>query len=380
MSTGVICDIHNKNPNIPLVRGVYMHLYFKCLEKLGVPFYDYLMSANLPTTLGRDDYAAAVPASRFFDVVAQTEGIRDLGFQAAKEFQIGCLHEKVLHTLGHCPTLCKGLEKYSQLASWECTHSRIWLTWHETKLRVNSTINARPKLVQPEYLQWLQNMMVICIVRQFAGPKWCPEAIAFQSRFMLSEEVQAFFPGARFLTGEKNCWIDIPVRYLAAHPLNRMISLRTKSAETLEVGFSPDFLDTLKILLRPYINDGYPKIKMIAKTVGLSPRTLQRRLETCGIAYSTLVQHTRLAKAMELLSNCQKSITEIAHDVGYSDHSHFTRAFRRVVGVTPQLFRKQFADDVHQLIVSSSTLIHSPWPAAASSSSRSHVSLAMQSR
>jgi AraC-like DNA-binding protein len=379
MQLGFFSDTRIRGMDTPMIRGSYLHLYFKQLQKLEIPFYDYLMSAGLPTTLDRDDYAAAVPASRLLDMVAQTEGIPDLGFQAAKELQIGCLHQKVLHTLDHCPTLYERLEKYSQLASWECTHFRIWLTWHGPNLRVNSTTNAPLGLVRPECLQWLQNMIVVCIVRQFAGPKWCPAAIAFQSRFMLSEEAHAFFPGTRFLTDEKNCWIDIPAQYLTLHTPERMNSMRTKSAETLEVGFLPEFLDTLRILLRPYFDDGYPKIEMIAKIVGLSSRTLQRRLKTYETDYSTIVQQTRIAKSMELLSYCQYSITEIAHAVGYSDHSHFTRAFRRVVGTTPQSFRKQFADNEHQVMASLSALIHSPSPAAASSSSRSHVSLAMQS-
>jgi AraC-like DNA-binding protein len=348
-----ICDAQNKTPNIPLMRAAYLHLYLEYLGKLGISFYDYIMPANLPSTLGRDDYAATMPVSRFLDMVAQTEGIRDLGFQATKELQVGCLHEKVLHALDHCPTLYERLEKYSQLASWECTHSRIWLTWHGPNLRVNSTTNALPGLGHAKYLQWLQNMMVICIVRQFSGPRWCPAAIAFQSRFMLSEEAQAFFPGTRFLTGEKNCWIDIPAQYLTLHRPELMNSMRTKSAETLWVRFIPDFLDALRILIRPYFNDGYPKINLIAKAVGLSSRTLQRHLETYGTTYSKLVQQIRLAKAMELLSDSQNSITEIAHAVGYSDHSHFTRAFRRVVGTTPQSFRKQFADDEHQVMASS---------------------------
>jgi AraC-like DNA-binding protein len=47
----------------------------------------------------------------------------------------------------------------------------------------------------------------------------------------------------------------------------------------------------------------------------------------------------RLHRAAEWLENTDKPIGEIAFDLGYTDASNFTRAFRRQTGVSPQVFR-----------------------------------------
>ena len=52
------------------------------------------------------------------------------------------------------------------------------------------------------------------------------------------------------------------------------------------------------------------------------------------------VLERRLAKSRELLARTDLSLSEVAFAVGFADQSHFTRRFRRVVGVSPGQFRK----------------------------------------
>ena len=48
----------------------------------------------------------------------------------------------------------------------------------------------------------------------------------------------------------------------------------------------------------------------------------------------------RVRKAQELLAKGDLPISAIAIDVGFSDQSHFTKAFRRQVGVTPKRWQR----------------------------------------
>ncbi|TWT51682.1 AraC family transcriptional regulator [Allorhodopirellula solitaria] len=54
-----------------------------------------------------------------------------------------------------------------------------------------------------------------------------------------------------------------------------------------------------------------------------------------------LIAKIRIAAASRLLRDTEKPVVVIALDCGFSDHSAFTRAFRRATGVTPSVFRKQ---------------------------------------
>ena len=334
-------------PRAPIARAVYLKHFINEVIKAKVQVYDYLHWAKLPSILERDDFFALAAAMRFFAVVAQHEAVKEFGFRAAQRLQSGDLSPKVLRALDGCPSLYEGLMSFSRLASWECSNLRVSVTWHGSDLRIKSTLEGGAALTRVEYLQWLQNMIIICIVRQFAGPNWYPATIAFEARVMPGSEAQSFFPGVRFLTGESTCWIDVPCEYLNLtlhHPIDD-ISDEAENSENLETGFAPDFLATMEILLRPYINDGYPKLEMLSEVVGLSVRTMQRYLEKNETTYSELVQHVRHGMAKKFLLDRQRTITEIAHAVGYSDHSHFTRAFRRIAGISPHAYRTRLVQN-----------------------------------
>ncbi|MGO4175983.1 helix-turn-helix transcriptional regulator [Bosea sp. TAF32] len=84
-----------------------------------------------------------------------------------------------------------------------------------------------------------------------------------------------------------------------------------------------------------------PGNQQIAKTAGLSIRSLQRKLAAAGLTYSQLVEAARFEKAIELLGTTDAKIIEVAFAAGYSDPAHFARAFRRMAGTTPRRFRNE---------------------------------------
>ncbi|MEQ9694607.1 AraC family transcriptional regulator ligand-binding domain-containing protein [Shimia sp. SDUM112013] len=89
--------------------------------------------------------------------------------------------------------------------------------------------------------------------------------------------------------------------------------------------------------------DGLTDIDGMAETIGCSRRTLQRALEREGMTYRQLLDRVRQKKANSLLLETDLTITEIALQSGYSDPAHFSRAFKRWNGLTPQHFRSTAA-------------------------------------
>ena len=77
----------------------------------------------------------------------------------------------------------------------------------------------------------------------------------------------------------------------------------------------------------------------IAGRMGVSGRTLQRRLTENGRRFKTMVVEVRIEQAREHLLNPSLSITEIAKRLGYGDVSSFDHAFRRSAGVSPRQWR-----------------------------------------
>lgn len=82
-------------------------------------------------------------------------------------------------------------------------------------------------------------------------------------------------------------------------------------------------------------------IDAVSKNLGLSRRTLQRRLEERGFLYSDLLEQTRMDLAQRYLRSSRIPITHISNILGYSDISSFSRAFSRSCRVSPRTWRRQ---------------------------------------
>jgi AraC-like DNA-binding protein len=75
----------------------------------------------------------------------------------------------------------------------------------------------------------------------------------------------------------------------------------------------------------------------------MSRRTLQRKLADAETTYLKLVDDTRRDLALRYIEDPRRSITDITFTLGFSQHSAFTRAFKRWTGVAPTEYRAKAA-------------------------------------
>ena len=88
------------------------------------------------------------------------------------------------------------------------------------------------------------------------------------------------------------------------------------------------------------LSEGVPTLAEVAGRLGMSTRTLQRRLSADGLAYQDLVLGARKTLSEQLLQRTDYALAEIAFLTGFSDQSAFTRAFKRWHGTTPANYRR----------------------------------------
>lgn len=87
-------------------------------------------------------------------------------------------------------------------------------------------------------------------------------------------------------------------------------------------------------------SSGEPAIGDIAKALGMSSRTLQRRLGELGTSFVKESSEQRLQAAALALATTDVPVTTIALEAGFSTSQAFSAAFRRFSGKTPGDFRK----------------------------------------
>jgi AraC-like DNA-binding protein len=89
----------------------------------------------------------------------------------------------------------------------------------------------------------------------------------------------------------------------------------------------------------PLLPHGKARADIIARELGLSARTLARRLEAEGQVFSSVVRTLREDLARRYLAEKELSISQIAWLLGYREVGAFSHAFKRMTGKTPREFR-----------------------------------------
>lgn len=88
---------------------------------------------------------------------------------------------------------------------------------------------------------------------------------------------------------------------------------------------------------------GMPRRADVARQLGMSDRTLHRRLAEHGCTFQTLANQVRQEVAESLLTRRAITLAEVAYLTGFSDQSAFQRAFKSWTGQTPNGFRQAHA-------------------------------------
>jgi AraC-like DNA-binding protein len=88
------------------------------------------------------------------------------------------------------------------------------------------------------------------------------------------------------------------------------------------------------------MSEGHPDIHHVARALGMTPRTLQRRLRLETTTFLSVVEQFRRDMAPGLLREGQLTVSEVAFLLGYEDPRSFQRAFRGWFGHSPTAFRR----------------------------------------
>ena len=100
-----------------------------------------------------------------------------------------------------------------------------------------------------------------------------------------------------------------------------------------------DLVAELRLRLRPTLRQGPPGVGILARALGMSTRTLQRRLGELGTSYGDVLDDLRRDLARLRLEQRNLSVAAAARQLGYSDSRAFIRAFRRWTGATPGAYQ-----------------------------------------
>ena len=121
-----------------------------------------------------------------------------------------------------------------------------------------------------------------------------------------------------------------------------LCALLDRHAEELLAKFPPrdSLVDQVRCIIATEFRGGDPSLEHVADQLGLTPRTLQRKLHELDTSHNELLEDMRRQLAMRYLREREMAVCEVAYLLGFSESSSFHRAFKRWTGLTPKEFRK----------------------------------------
>jgi AraC-like DNA-binding protein len=187
--------------------------------------------------------------------------------------------------------------------------------------------------------------IAVSFSRRVTGVDWTPREISFQHAKPKStaEHQRIFRAPVRFNRPDNMLVFDISLLSLPIIKADASLCeiLDRQAQEQLaRLPRREGLVDQVRQLLSEALNGGDPRLEIISQKLGISIRTLQRKLREEGTSHQDLLDEMRSSLSRRYLQEPQLAICEVAYLLGFSEPSAFHRAFRRWTGVTPKEFRR----------------------------------------
>lgn len=185
---------------------------------------------------------------------------------------------------------------------------------------------------------------IVHISRQILGPNWTPKQVYFEYNTPITSKsaLEAYF-GCEVIYSalDNGICFDATDAYISSTSGDAEMALvHEKMFKNFLKRVSKESIcQSIDNYIRDQLPLGAPNQEQVASSVGMSLRSLQRKLQLHGTTYKDLLDNLRRKLALEYLQQSHLSITEISYLVGFSNVGNFNRAFKRWTGTTPSKYR-----------------------------------------
>jgi len=184
-------------------------------------------------------------------------------------------------------------------------------------------------------------------IRQVANRHICPALVTFgHARNANTDEFSRYFGcDVRFKDSQnalhfKAADLALPL-ITADDELYKVLRNCCEHALELKTRNIPSLIVEVERAISDRLSKGKATQEDVAKALGMSPRTLSRRLASEGTTFFKTLEELRQALARNYLRDSGLTLAEIAFLLGYSGLSSFNDAFKRWTGHTPGQYRNR---------------------------------------
>jgi AraC-like DNA-binding protein len=334
-----------KRLDTPTSTGIIARLAFALAEEKGADV-EALLKASGLSREGIDDPNVRLEVQsqiKFLELVANAIGDELLGFHLSQRFDprgIGLPY----YVLASSETLGEALRHAARYSSVVNNGIRLTLREHRKLSIVFEYVSVARHLDQHQIEFWIAALIRIC--RQISNRRLIPDSVSFTHRRKPSSELSTFFGcDIRFGSDIDEAVFSLSIRDLAVVSgdpyLNQLLIKYCEEALAYRIAGQRSFAPTVENAIALLMPHGKAQAAEVARKLGLSQKTLARRLCSEGLKFANVRQRLRCDLAKRHLADKELSISKIAWLLGYRDIGAFTNAFKRWTGRAPRTFRQQ---------------------------------------
>lgn len=280
-----------------------------------------------------------------WDEAARLAGDADFGLHTAERLRPG-MFDVLDYVVRTAPTPREALERLARYNRLEHDAAVFALIDRGNVTRVEHRLGA---VAQSRHAAELTIASLVVIGGQIAGASLPPLAVELRHAAPAStaEHVRVFGVLPRF--GAEVNAIEWEARLLArpnpaADPvLGQLVMRHAEALLAARPAPATTYVERVRQLVVAQLGSGTATLPAIAKRLGMSERSLQRRLSAEQSTFDAVIDDVRRELALRYLADASIAVSEVAYLLGYSEPSPFHRAFRRWTGTTPGELRQQRA-------------------------------------
>lgn len=204
------------------------------------------------------------------------------------------------------------------------------------------TIDRDPWLDQ--FRPYYDDTLAVVVSRELTGHPLRPVEVGLPyNRPQDVSALKKFFGGSLSFANDApflapaNSDLELPVRGVDS-ALGRYLD-RYAEQVMEELSGNDTLMEKIQRALFQDLNGGAGTLQGVSSSMGMSERTLQRRLAARGTSFAEVIDDFRKRLAQQLLEDSEVAVSEVAYLLGYSEPSAFRRAFKRWTGTTPRSFK-----------------------------------------
>lgn len=321
--------------DIPVIHTNYAKVLVQVCTEFGLDLHQLLEDAGLPADLLNSD-------SEFIP----SDSIKRLIFLASTQLGVNSFIEilnmaigqrilpVILHQFKRYETIGDALNDINAIFTADTPSSSVFfLQEHgQSWFCVESIGKNNP------YVQWTE-AFTISYVQQLMSAllnrNWQPETITLKGKDV--DIIKNMVPS--------HCRIFVENRYTSVRIPNELLT-KPISLSSAALGEKPtlvewhtSFTDNVFEVLKPYVRERDLTIEYAAELLDYSVRTLQRKLTKEKTSFRKIKDNLVFSVACELIEEGH-SLTYVSNQLGYANLAHFSRAFKRMSGLTPNVYKQ----------------------------------------